>query len=82
MSSTINAKTLRASLPRVVARVRKGARYTVLYRSRPAFLIVPIDAASAPTRPAAEDTLYRAAAVGSSRDGRASTDHDAVLYGG
>lgn len=81
MSSTINAKTLRASLPRVVARVRKGARYTVLYRSRPAFLIVPIDTAATPERPAAEDALYKAKAVGASSDGRTSADHDAALYG-
>ena len=81
MPSTINAKTLRASLPRVVARVRKGARYTVIYRSQPAFLIVPLDATTQPSGPAAEDTLYRAEAVGASSDGRASTDHDAVLYG-
>lgn len=81
MTTTINAKTLRASLPRVVARVRKGARFTVLYRSRPAFLIVPLDAAGAPSGPVADDSLYRADAVGASHDGRASTDHDAVLYG-
>lgn len=53
MSSTINAKTLRASLPRLVARVRKGARYTVLYRSRPAFQLVPVDATLAAERPGA-----------------------------
>ena len=29
---TINAKELRASLPKVVERVRRGARFTVLYR--------------------------------------------------
>lgn len=80
MTTTINAKTLRASLPRVVARVRKGARFTVLYRSRPAFLIVPLDAAATPSGPVANDSLFQAAAVGASTDGRASTDHDAVLY--
>ncbi len=41
--TTINAKTLRANLPAVVERVRKGARYAVLYRSRPAFRIVPVE---------------------------------------
>lgn len=46
---TINAKTLRAELPDVVARVRKGARFTVLHRSRPAFRIVPIDDAGPPS---------------------------------
>lgn len=81
MSSTINAKTLRASLPRLVARVRKGARYTVLYRSRPAFQIVPVDATLAAERPGIEDALYGADAVGTSTDGRTGDDHDAVLYG-
>lgn len=51
MSSTINARPLRASLPRLVARVRKGARYTVLYRSQPAFQIAPIAASAAAGRP-------------------------------
>lgn len=81
MSTTINAKTLRANLPTVVARVRKGARYTVLYRSRPAFRIVPIDDAAPTPTALTDDPLYRADAVGHSRDGRASTDHDALLYG-
>ena len=81
MTSTINAKTLRATLPRVVARVRKGARYTVLYRSRPAFLIVPVDDTGPPLKASADESLYQAKAVGRSRDGRTSADHDALLYG-
>ena len=81
MNTTINAKQLRASLPRVVARVRRGARYTVLYRSRPAFMIVPVDAADAPLPPLEADPLYRAKPLGRSTDGRGSADHDAVLYG-
>ena len=79
--STINAKTLRAHLPAVVARVRKGARYTVLYRSRPAFRIVPIDDDGTPVGALTDDPLYQADAVGASGDGRTSADHDAVLYG-
>ena len=81
MSDTINAKELRASLPRIVARVRKGARYTVIYRSRAAFRIVPMDEPEAPPAPLEEDPLYRAPALGRSRDGRTAADHDAVLYG-
>lgn len=77
---TINAKTLRAELPDVVARVRKGARFTVLYRSRPAFRIAPIDDAGPPSTALADDTVYRADAVGRSRDGHTSVDHDALLY--
>jgi len=81
MNTTINAKQLRASLPDLVARVRKGARFTVLYRSRAAFQIVPMDDVGATTSPLAEDPLFRAAAVGRSTDGRSAADHDAEIYG-
>lgn len=81
MATSINAKQLRASLPDVVARVRKGARFTVIYRSRPAFQIVPIDEAEQVRGTLADDPLYRARALGRSRDGKTATDHDAVLYG-
>ena len=64
----------------VVERVRKGTRFTVIYRSRPAFQIVPVDDKGSAPNSLAEDTLYRAKAVGSSDDGRTSTDHDAILY--
>jgi prevent-host-death family protein len=79
--ATINAKTLRANLPAVVERVRKGARYTVLYRSRPAFRIVPIEGDEERPGKLEDDPLYRAEAVGTSADGRTAADHDAVLYG-
>jgi antitoxin (DNA-binding transcriptional repressor) of toxin-antitoxin stability system len=80
MNVSINAKHLRSTLPDVVARARKGTRFTVIYRSRPAFQIVPVDdEGSAPTS-LADDTLYRAEPVGSSDDGRASIDHDTILY--
>ena len=46
MNTIISAKELRASLPKVVEKVRRGARFTVLYRSRPAFQLVPVDATS------------------------------------
>ncbi len=45
MDQTINAKELRARLPEPVRRVRRGERFTVLYRSRPAFRIVPVQGA-------------------------------------
>lgn len=81
MNVPINAKQLRASLPDVVERVRKGTRFTVIYRSRPAFQIVPVnDAEQAPVA-LADDPLYRAPAVGRSSDGRTAADHDGVLYG-
>jgi prevent-host-death family protein len=76
----INAKRLRATLPDVVERVRKGTRFTVIYRSRPAFQIVPVDDKGNASTSLADDTLYRAKAVGSSEDGRTSVDHDAILY--
>ena len=76
----INAKRLRSTLPEVVERVRKGTRFTVIYRSRPAFQIVPVDDKAHAAISLADDTLYRAPAVGSSDDGRTSIDHDAILY--
>lgn len=80
MNVPINAKRLRATLPDVVERVRKGARFTVIYRSRPAFQIVPVDDAGSASSSLADDPLYRAEPVGSSSDGRTSIDHDAILY--
>jgi prevent-host-death family protein len=80
MNVPINAKRLRATLPDVVERVRKGTRFTVIYRSRPAFQIVPVDDQAGAAIPLADDTLYRAEPVGSSDDSRTSIDHDAILY--
>ncbi len=82
MTITINTKQLRASLPKLVERVRRGARFTVLYRSRRAFQIVPIDEAETPRGTLQADPLYRAKAVGKSTDGRIAADHDAILYRG
>ncbi|MCX6893158.1 MAG: hypothetical protein WCL11_04880 [Verrucomicrobiota bacterium] len=81
MNVTINAKELRASLPEVVEKVRRGARFTVLYRSRPAFQVVPMDAAPMVKGDLEKDSLYRAKAVGRSTDGRRAEDHDSLLYG-
>lgn len=80
MNVPINAKQLRASLPDVVRRVRRGTRFTVIYRSRPAFQIVPVNDTEHVAVPLAHDPLYRAPAVGRSRDGRSAADHDALLY--
>jgi prevent-host-death family protein len=80
MTVSINAKELRASLPDVVERVRKGARFTVIYRSRPAFQIVPVGEAERSHGDLADDTLYKAKPVGRSHDKRRAADHDALLY--
>lgn len=81
MNITINAKQLRASLPKLVESVRRGARYTVLYRSRRAFQIVPVDEADPPHGTLQTDPLYRAKALGTSTDGKSAADHDTNLYG-
>jgi prevent-host-death family protein len=81
MNTLISAKQLRRSLPEVVKKVRHGARFTVLYRSKPAFQLVPVDD---PVRSAGDlerETLYRAKAVGRSTDGGSAADHDRLLYG-
>ena len=59
----------------------RGMRFTVLYRSRPAFQVVPVDASEKPTGEVAEDPLYRAKPLGRSVDGRSAADHDGSLYG-
>ncbi len=80
MNTVISAKELRASLLTVVERVRRGGRYTVVYRSRPAFQLIPVDSTSVPDGDTASDSLYRAAPLGRSTDGRAAADHDRLLY--
>lgn len=80
MNTLISAKQLRASLPQVVAKVKRGARFTVLYRSRPAFQVVPVDASPETMPPLANDSLYRAQPVGRSTDGGSAADHDRRLY--
>jgi prevent-host-death family protein len=81
MKQTINTKELRTALPRIVEGVKRGEQYTVLYRSRPAFRIVPIDDADRITGLLSKDPLYRTGAVGASTDGLSGADHDSLLYG-
>lgn len=81
MNTLITAKELRATLPSVVEKVRRGARYTVVYRSRHAFQLIPVDAPADGATAVNEDPLYRAAPLGRSTDGRAAADHDRSLYG-
>lgn len=81
MNITINAKELMAQLPKLVERVRKGARFTVIYRSRPAFRIVPIDEKPEKLCPLEEDPLYRAKPLCNVPGPPYSDDHDKVVYG-
>ncbi|MEW6755520.1 MAG: hypothetical protein AB1505_31760 [Candidatus Latescibacterota bacterium] len=80
MGRSISAKELRARLQEIVAQVRRGSRFTVLYRSRPAFDIVPVG--TPPDLPGSleEDPLYHAPPVGSSAGGDAARRHDEILY--
>lgn len=78
---TINTKELRSGLGRIVERARKGASFLVLHRSRPAFQIVPADARQDQLSPLEEDAIYRAGALGRSKDGLRAADHDRLLYG-
>lgn len=79
MSTTINVKTLRAEMGRIVERVGRGEDFTVLYRSRPAFRIVPLGG-GLPRGLPEHDALYGAEAVGHSADGLTAADHDRILY--
>jgi antitoxin (DNA-binding transcriptional repressor) of toxin-antitoxin stability system len=80
MNTVINAKKLRASLPEIVEKVRRGVRFTVLYRSGPAFQVVPVEPGPPEAGDLESDPIYLAAAVGRSTDGRCAADHDSVLY--
>lgn len=81
MNHIINIKELRATMAEVVRRVQRGENYTVLYRSRPAFRIVGLNAEEKMKIPLSEDLLYKAGAVGASADGLNGEDHDVTLYG-
>lgn len=81
MKNVLNVKELRSSLPEIIKRVRQGDRFTIFYRSKPAFRIVPVDAEEDITLPLSEDPLYQAPPVGRSSDGLTACDHDIVLYG-
>jgi len=81
MERTINAKELRAQLPKIVKSVQRGEQFTVLYRSRPAFRIVPVNEEDQAKVPLDKDPLFRADAVGASTDGMTAADHDTLLYG-
>ncbi|MCE2438974.1 MAG: type II toxin-antitoxin system prevent-host-death family antitoxin [Candidatus Latescibacteria bacterium] len=80
MPEIINAKQLRARLKEVVSKVRDGERFTVLYRSRPAFDIVPVGSPPMGSTPLESDSLYQAPAVGASESGDIAARHDEVLY--
>ncbi|MDE2998767.1 MAG: type II toxin-antitoxin system prevent-host-death family antitoxin [Gemmatimonadota bacterium] len=80
MAEIINAKQLRARLKEVVSKVRDGERFTVLYRSRPAFDIVPVGSPPMRSAPLEADPLFQAPPVGASESGDAAARHDEVLY--
>lgn len=80
MPVMISAKQLRERLQDVVEKVRRGGRFTVLYRSRPAFDIVPVNNPAIKSAPLELDPLYRALPVGASESGDAAARHDEVLY--
>ncbi len=81
MQKTISAKELRATLPIIVQSVRRGDQFTVLYRSQPAFRIVPVDEEDQIICPLEKDTLYHTGPLGKSCDGLRAADHDETLYG-
>ena len=80
MNITISAKELRASLPDVVEKVRRGARFTVLYRDRPAFQVVPLDQPPRQARDLQSDPLYHAKPLGRSTHLLRAAHHDSFLY--
>ena len=80
MKTLISARELRAGLPSIVDRVRKGSRFTVLYRSRPAFEIVPVEDIRGRAEDLRNDSFYQSGPIGSSSSGDAAAKHDEALY--
>lgn len=80
MHEFLSAKQLRQGLKDVVEKVKHGERFTVLYRSRPAFDIVPVGTPPIETVPLESDPLYRSPPVGDSGSGDAAMNHDDLLY--
>lgn len=80
METIIQARDLRSSLSRIVEEVGRGAKFTVVYRGRPAFRIVPINSRSLKFGDLEHDTLYRAPAVGRSTAAWSGVEHDVLLY--
>jgi antitoxin (DNA-binding transcriptional repressor) of toxin-antitoxin stability system len=80
MNIMITAKELWASLPDVVDKVRGGDRFTVLYRGRPAFQVVPMEQAPREVGDLERDPLYHAKPLCCSSDGLRATNHDSTLY--
>ncbi len=76
MNTLIKTKELRASLPSVVEHVRRGARFTVVYRSRPAFRVIPLEATEAGSADLKSDPRYHAKPLGRSTDKRSAAEHD------
>jgi prevent-host-death family protein len=81
MQKVINAKTLRSQLAKILKRVQKGERYTIIYRSRPVCEVVPLGSGELDLLDLDEEPLYGAKAVGRSSDGKTAADHDEFLYG-
>ena len=77
----INTRQLREEMPRVVSSVRRGKRFLVLHRSRPAFELAPPGPTVEPLPPLEEDPVFGWEGVGASEDGLRAADHDRVLYG-
>jgi antitoxin (DNA-binding transcriptional repressor) of toxin-antitoxin stability system len=81
VNQIINAKRLRRELGRILERVRRGERFTVLYRSRPMCDLVPPGGAGPGPGPLDEDPIFSADGIAASTDGRTSEDHDRDIYG-
>ena len=81
MAEIINVKTLRRDMARILERVARGERFTVLYRLKPVCRLVPIESADLDAGRVREDPLFGMAPVGRSTDGRRAAAHDDDLYG-
>ena len=77
----LNTKELRTQLSEIVKRTKCGEQFTVLYRSKPAFRIVPVMPKVEEDIKVKKDSLYKMTALGATKDELTAADHDSLLYG-
>lgn len=77
----LNTKELRNKFSEIVKRTKRGEQFTILYRSKPAFRIVPVMPKADEHIKVKKDSLYKMTALGATKDGLTAADHNSVLYG-
>lgn len=80
MQTTISSGQLKSNFGQIIGQIKKGNKFTVSYRKRPAFEILPLARQEQCIADLKSDPLYHSGPLGRSSTGDASLKHDQVLY--